>query len=299
MARRLPLTHRDQKGMFEVEHRIIVPKEQLEGFMCNGAMNHQYGIQVFLSVDKEKAQALLPPPLKVADPGVAYIYIVNIREPTFAPWYMEGGIGIMVEFNGVVGLHFLGLQLSGPGALMGMCSGREGSGLPKKLCERIHVERLGNRGHCFIERGGVRLVDVELEMGQYNDPIMKMLAGAQENCSQEKPITTDGGCLLFRYRLEGNGFHGLEMTFYDSPTRFTNWEPASAKVALASTEDDPWGDLPVTGVLGAGWMVSDNWVKGQRILRSYPDSEASDVMQYLFSGRYDRCTLCGEHQVYE
>ena len=282
-----------------MEHRIIVPKEQLQGFMRSGAMNHQYGIQVFLSVDKEKAQALLPPPLKVAGSGMGYIYIVNIREPTFAPWYMEGGIGIMAEFEGVVALHFLGLQLSGPGALMGMCSGREGSGLPKKLCERIRVERLGNRGRCFIERGGARLVDVELEMGQYNDPAMAGMAAAQEKCSREHPVTTEGGCLLFRHRLEETGFGDLKMTHYDSPTRFYSWEPATAKVALASTADDPWNDIPVTGVLGAGWMVSDNWVRGQRTLYTYPDSEVMDVMQYLFSGRYDRCTLCGEHQVYE
>lgn len=276
-----------------------MPKQQLQNFMRDGAMNHQYGIQMFLSVDPERAQALLPPPLKLAGSGLAYVYIVNIREPTFGPWYMEGGIGIMAEYDGIVALHFLGLMLSGPGALMGMCSGREGSGLPKKLCERIRVERLGDRGRCFIERGGVRLVDVELEMGRYNDPAMGQLAAAQEHCSRENPITTEGGCLLFRYRLGGAGFQNLEMTFYDSPTRFYSWEPAAAKVALGSTPDDPWGDIPVTGVVGAGWMVSDNWVRGQRTLYAYPDSEAPDVMQYLFSGRYDRCTLCREHQVYE
>jgi len=282
-----------------VEHRIFVPKEQLQGFLRGAAMNHQYGVQVFLRLDVEKAQALLPPPLKVADPGIGYIYIVNIREPTFAPWYMEGGIGIMAEYQGLVALHFLGLQLSGPGALMGMCSGREGSGLPKKLCERIRVERLGNHGRCFIERNGVRLVDVELEMGKYNDPAMEELAGAQQNCSREHPVTTEGSCLLFRSRLSGAEFCSVEMTHYDSPTRFYSWEPAAAKVTLLSTADDPWNDIPVTGVLGAGWMVSDNWVRSQRTLHTYPDSEVMDVMQYLFSGRYDRCTLLADHQAYE
>lgn len=280
-----------------MENKVFVPMDRLANFMKNGSMNHQYGIQVFVNLDTERAQALLPPPLKVADPGMGYIYIVNIREPTFGPWYMEGGIGIMAEYNGVTGLHFLGLMLSGPGALMGMISGRETSGLPKKLCERIHVERLDRRGHCFIERGGVRLVDVEIDMGRYNQP---GFATAQEGCSRANPIVTGGGCLNFRYRIDPDaGFNGMEILAYDSPTRFTAWDPATAKVTLNSTPDDPWGELPIVSVIGAGWMVSDNWVDSLTTLHKYPDAQVPEVMQYLFTGRYDQCTLCREHQVYE
>lgn len=286
-----------------MEKKIVIPKEQLQMFMKDGAMNNQYGIQVYFKADKDKAQALLPPPLKVIDHGLSdamgYIYIVNIREPTFAPWYMEGGIGIMAEYNGTVGLHFVGLMLSGPGALMGMCSGRDGSGLPKKLCERIHVERQGDYGRCFIERGGVCLIDVELTMGAYNDPVMRRITGIQENSSRENPVTTEGGCLLFRHHLGATGFDPIEMTYYDSPTKFYGWEPATASVTLDSTADDPWSDVPIKEVLGAGWMVSDNWVRSQKTLHTYPEAESFDVMQYLFSGRYDRCTLSREHQLYE
>ncbi len=282
-----------------MENNTILTLEQLSQFMSGASMNRQYGIQVYFELDELKAQALLPPPLKLASPGLGYLYIVNIREPTFAPWYMEGGIGIMAEHQGVTGLHFLGLQLSGPGALMGMCSGREGSGLPKKLCERIRVERLGNTGHCIIERGGVRLVDVAIEVGAYNDDVMAQVTGALEPSTPQAPIVADGGCLLFRYRLGETGFEDMQITHYDSPTRYLRWEPATVKVSLRSTADDPWGDLPVTRVLGAGWMVSDNWVQGQTTLHTYPNEEAANVMRYLFSGRYDRCTLCGDHQVYE
>ena len=112
---------------------LITPKEKLVSFMSEPAMNNQYGIQLFCLADQEKAQALLPPPLKVTDPALIYIYAVNIREPTFAPWYMEGGIGIMAEYKGRIGVHFIGLQLDGPGAFMGMLSGREGSGGPMSI----------------------------------------------------------------------------------------------------------------------------------------------------------------------
>ena len=277
---------------------LVLSQEELQGFMKDTSMNNQYGIQVFLSLDPARAQALLPPPLKLAGTGLGFIYIVNIREPTFAPWYMEGGIGIMAEYNGTAGIHFLGLMLSGPGAFMGACSGRDGSGLPKKLCERILVERLGQRGRCRIERNGMPLVDVQLTMGAYNDPCMAELTGAQEKATPANPVVLDGGCLLFRHRFGGKGAFSLEMIHYDSPTRFYSWEPATAEVALASTADDPWGELPVTGVLGAGWMVSDNWVKSMNNLYTYPEAEAGDALRYLFRGRYDQCTLCREHQWY-
>lgn len=286
-----------------MEKHYFVPKKQLEGFMKNGSMNHQYGVMAFLQLDMDKAQALLPPPLKVTESTVSgsalgYLYIVNIREPSFGPWYMEGGIGIMAELNGHCGLHFLGLQLSGPGALMGMCSGREISGLPKKICDRIHVERLADEGHCYIERDGVRLLDVQVTMGQYNNTAVAGMF-SQNGCSKDNPLTTGGGCLLFKQHIGEGSFDGIDVIYYDSCTRYYQWDPATIKVALASSANDPWGDLPVTGVLGGGWMVSDNYVPSIKTIYTYPQEQVMNTMQYLFSGKFDRSTLYAEHQSYE
>ena len=180
-------------------------------------------------------------------------------------------------------------------ALMGAFSGREGSGLPKKLCERIVVERMDDWGHCFIERKGVRLIDVEVKIGEYNDPAFHQ---PQEACAPGNPVTTDGACLLHKYRITDR-FSDMEIIHYDSPTRFNSWEKATATVKLCSSLDDPWGDIPLVKVLGAGWMVSDNWVKGLSTLYKYPDGEEIKAMQYLFAGRYDQCTICSSHQQYE
>ncbi|MDO4546621.1 MAG: acetoacetate decarboxylase family protein [Clostridia bacterium] len=289
-----------------MEKSLFVPKQRLTRFMSGAAMNRQYGIQLYCLGDVDRLQALVPPPLKVISlplpgekpQGIIYIYIVNIREPSFAPWYMEGGIGVMCDFNGKNGLHFIGLQLSGPGALMGMCSGRESSGLPKKICERIRVERTGDAGRCFIERDGVRILDVECDIGQYNDPMAKELFRAQESCSPGHPVDTDGKSLLFRHHLNG-GFDALDIVYYDSPTLFHSWEPMSGKVTLASTINDPWGEIPLDRVVGGGWMVSDNRVNSCKTIYSYPAHDVYDAMQYLFTGRYDQCMLEKEHQIYE
>lgn len=276
----------------------FIPKEKIAGFMKDGAMNSQEGIFLY-GITDPKVKDLLPPPLELADPSnpMFYVYIVNIREPTFAPWYMEGGIGLLAKYQDRVGVYFLSLQLSGPGALMGAFSGRESSGLPKKLCERIVVERVDDSAHCFIERKGVRLIDVELEIGKYNSPDFRVEA---EACmTQKEPLLTEGGCLLHKYRMDMDGFKDMELLFYDSPSRYYAWEPASATIRLQSSIDDPWAEVPVVRVLGAGWAKSDNWVNSLTPLYRYTDTEAVNAMQYLFSGRYDRCTLCQSHQHYE
>ena len=72
----------------------------MAGFLKDAAMNNQEGI--FLSgITDRSVQRLLPPPLELADPEnpIFYLYIVNIREPTFAPWYMEGGIGVIARYK--------------------------------------------------------------------------------------------------------------------------------------------------------------------------------------------------------
>lgn len=276
----------------------FTPKEKMAGFLKDAAMNNQEGI--FLTgITDRSVQRLLPPPLELANPEnpIFYLYIVNIREPTFAPWYMEGGIGVIARYKEKTGVYFFNLQLSGPGALMGAFTGREGSGLPKKLCERIVVERCDEYGHCYIERNGIRLVDVELKMGAYNQPDFHQ---KQEKAqTQTDGLLLEGGCLLHKYRLNSEtGIDDLEMIYYDSPTRYYSWEPASATVKLASSIDDPWGEIPLVSVVGAGWSVCDNFVRDMSTLYRYPREEGEKIMQYLFAGRYDRSLLCKSHQRY-
>lgn len=276
----------------------FVPKEKLAALTGGGAMNSQEGIYLY-GYTEPGVTKLLPPPLEAVSPDnpVFYLYIVNIREPTFAPWYMEGGIGLLAKYGEKTGVYFFSLQLSGPGALMGAFTGREGSGLPKKLCEKIVVERTDGYGHCRIERKGVRLVDVELEMGCYNS---SEYSSEVENCQNiAGGVETGGGCLLHKYRRDVGGIRDMELIFYDSPTRYYSWEPASASVRLASSIDDPWGEIPLVGVLGAAWAKCDNRVQGTSVIYRYPQDRVDDTMQYLFTGRYDRSIICDAHQHYE
>lgn len=276
----------------------FVPQEKMANFMQNPGMNSQEGIYLY-GIANPGVKNLLPPPLELTDPEhpMFYFYAVNIREPTFAPWYMEGGIGVLAKCGATTGVYFFSLMLSGPGALMGVFTGREGSGLPKKLCERIVVERTDEYARCVIERKGVRLAELELEMGHYNEPACTL---GMEGCEKTAGgVVNEGGCLLHRYHMGDAGFENMELIYYNSPTRFHSWEPAAATVKLTSSIDDPWGEIQPAAVLGAAWSVCDNWVTGTSVLHRYPQADAAKAMQHLFTGRYDRSLLCQKHQRYE
>ena len=277
----------------------FMTEEQMRNFMKGGEMNSVDGIHLF-GITDPSVKELLPPPLELADPVNPrfYLYIVNIREPSFSPWYLESGMGVMAKYGDKVGLYFFNLMLSGPGALMGTLTGREACGLPKKLCERIVVERTGDYGRCYIERKGVRVVDVELEIGQYNEPTFKM---EMENCQDIEGgyLSEEGRCLLHKYRIGENGITDMELISYGNPTRYYSWEPGSATVKLASSIDDPYGEVPLLSVLGAAWTVCDNWIEEMSVLYRYPQDKVVETMQYLFTGRYDQCLLYRKHQLYE
>lgn len=223
---------------------------------------------------------------------IAMVYVVNIREPTFAPWYMEGGLSLLCRYGDIVGAYFLNLQLSGPGAQMGLCSGREKAGLPKKICERITVERNGDWAGAVIERKGRRIFSVEVEMGGYNDPVMEVMRKGYGPGYRER-----GACLLFQYengQAENNRstFENMRLVHYDSVTDFQTWEPASVRsLQMEPSLDDPWAELQVVKPLGAGYSINSNWIAGISPLARFVGEEGGSLISYLFTGRWDRSTL--------
>ncbi len=272
----------------------FIPREQIYSFMNPGALNNQEGLYISWETDPAVARRVLPPPLELLDPAhpIALVYVVNIREPTFAPWYMEGGLSLLCRYGDIVGVYFLNLQLSGPGALMGLCSGRERSGLPKKMCERIVVERNGDCASAVIERRGRRIFSVEVEMGGYNDPLMEVMRKDYGPGYQER-----SACLLFQYDYgkapEGHAtFPKMRLVNYNSVTDFQTWEPAHVtSLHMEPSLDDPWAELVVVKLLGAGYSVNSNWIPGISPLAQFEGDEADSLISYLFSGRWDRSTL--------
>jgi len=276
----------------------FIPREEIKAFMNPGAMNNEEGLYILWETDPEAARRVLPPMLELINPDhpIAMVYVVNIREPTFAPWYMEGGICLLCRYGDKGGVYFLNLQLSGPGAPMGLCSGREMSGLPKKLCERIVIERNGTWAHAMIEAKGRRIFSVEIEIGVYNDPITEVMYQNAGPGRQDR-----GACMLFQYQSvqapDGHlTFPRMLLVNYDSITDYLSWEPASiTSLEMEPSLDNPWAEITMVKPLGAAYSVNSNRVAGVTPIVEFEGDEADSLMSYLFSGRWDRSTLTTSH----
>jgi len=281
---------------------FFVQREQLSGFMKNVGLKKCEGIVLSWETDPVAARRILPPPLELIDPEhpVVTAYVVNIREPTFAPWYMEACIGLVCRYRDIPGLTVLSLQLSGPGATMGMCTGRESAGLPKKLCERIVVERTDNYARAFVEAKSRRIFDVEVEVNSSEIPKQLAQAVKAKRGEQER-----GSCFLFttEFALGSTAddvkFSKARLLNYEAVNAYELCEPAAIKsIVMEPSLDDPWAELSVVKPLMAGWGVYDNPVLGSSLLEEFEGEAADKLFPYLFAGRFDRSTICAGHQRY-
>ena len=135
-----------------------------------------------------------------------------------------------------------------------------------------------------------------LELTDANHPVYTI--EAEKSSSVPGGLLTGGGCLLHRYRMD-IGIQDMDLIYYDSPTRYYSWEPACATVKVNSSIDDPYGEIPLIEVLGAAWAKCDNFVQGMSVIYRYPQDKTSEIMQYLFTGRYDQSLLGIKTQLYE
>ncbi len=266
-----------------------IPREKIS---LSSVMKDFEGLTMGWETDPAVARRILPPPLELPDPDhpIAFAYVVNIRDPEFAPWYMEACLGLMSRHREFAGPYFLNLQLSGPGALMGMCLGRENSYLPKKLCERIVVERIDDYARAFVEAKGRRIFDVEAEIGVENEP------SAGQNPSLKTGPQPRSGCFVFQQQF---GSREARLLAYSNISEVHSIEPATIKsIVMEPSLDDPWAELSVVKPLWMTYGVHSEGPSEVAELARLEGDEAEGLSSYLFAGRWDRSTICKGHQRY-
>lgn len=264
------------------------PQEDVDKFFKESKMNDQEGVYACWVTDPEAVKRILPPPLEMVGP-VVMAYIINIQKATFASRYTEAAMAIPATYNGVQGLYWVSFILAGPGAFMATLGGREVGGIPKKIADEIRIDRQGDYVHAYFERHGVRVIDIELDLtGQYNS------VGANAILGDPKP----GDELLLQglfYKFDVNKDENGEVHFTDArlmsmafDTTYHSWEKGNAKIVLQDSPVDPWAELKVIEVLGAGYAHDDVDLSWTKVLT---EVDPKDVLPYLLSARFDKGPL--------
>lgn len=224
----------------------------------------------------EAVRALLPSPLVPMEIPLLLGYVARFPKTSFDTPYMMGGLFMFCKYKGEVGTYVLSAPENDDFPVF---SGREILGYPKKMAH-LEMNRDGNTMSAFIERRGIRLVEIKAVLdGQPNNPMAKeilaQMSGSGESddsdiqntsnrseASETQPFT-DGINFLFKYAhsaAEGKDFEWPPVIVRQvTRQRLQRIEMGSAEVVLNSSPyDSPWGKVPIAQMLGATYMVSHN-----------------------------------------
>lgn len=116
---------------------------------------------VMFGLDPDLARHLLPPALDQAAMPGGLIFIAEYGETNLGPGYREAALFLRCQYNDIPGNYCLSMPIdSQPNRLH---NGRDIYGFPKKAA-RIHCEWNEDHVSGWVERDGVRFVDLSIEL---------------------------------------------------------------------------------------------------------------------------------------
>lgn len=266
-----------------------LPDSEVKKFGSPSVMGNQQGVYIAYTTTPEAISRILPPELTPFSMPVVVLSINHINNPSFTDDYYEAILGVYCYAGKQLGQYSLSLLLGGTGAEMATQLGRDNGSMPKKLGGEFVIRHTGNQVTACLSRRGKQIVDAEMDLGEYNSLLTPMIFQAPEAGK-----TTQGCGFYYHFDRAVHAEGGADfnagallgaLVEYD----YKSWEPAYVtKLNVCSTPDDPWGELPVITVIGAGFTTLDLTVKG---MRKFADVDAQATMPYLLSSWYDRTTL--------
>jgi acetoacetate decarboxylase len=283
------------RGGFEAGRSLFAEKPRQTGFRLSpeevsrfaevNIMRDMEGLTLAYLTYPSAIAKILPPPLKPFPMPVVSLSIRDIRRPTFAESYSEAILGCYAMFGARIGLYTVALLLDGTGAEMATQLGRDNLGIPKKLGATLRMDREGGTIRASIARRGTQLVDLEVELGAYNHPLMGALNQFPSYTRVSKGMAFYH---MFDMAPDAAGkmrFNNVRLIGNVLETRYRDWVPGFASLKLQSGPDDPWGDLPVHTIIGGAFMKADMRMLTAHILA---EPDPGETMPYLLTSRYDR-----------
>ena len=197
---------------------------------------------VMFGADADLTRALLPPPLEQAAVPGGLLFIADYGDTNLGPGYREAALFLRCRYKGVAGSYCLAMPIDGPASRMH--NGRDIYGYPKKAA-RIHFEEHGDRAHGWVERCGVRFLELTIDL---KSELPDLPPGGPTYLFKAMPRADlqpgfDGPVLLVSQRTEV------------TPRRI---RIGPADLRLLPSADDPWSELSGMRVSLAFCIESSN-----------------------------------------
>ena len=258
---------------------FVVTPEDIQNFLVKPSADNQEGILFAYEANPGAVESVLPEGLKYVD-DVVKGYAVVVQDPSFSAPYMEVSLFVNAEHDGVVQPYFLAGVVHGPGTESRMVMGTQAYGFPLKRAEDILVRRQGDRIYFSVVRRGSLLMELEAQIGDFNDG------------KAADVFTAPAGVWSYKYRAQQQPdgttpFSDVRLISVRKSKETELFESASIiGVNITTTPDDPWGVLAMAKPLGAAWVrVARDTVEGTTIVDTVDSYKA---MPLLMAPRFDR-----------
>ncbi len=220
-------------------------------------------LAVMFTTREEIAARLLPPPLEPDDMPRGMMFIAEYPETNLGPGYREAALFIGCKYQGEAGNYCLSMPIDSEEVRL--VNGRDIFGFPKKAA-RIHYEEDGDTVRGWVERGGVRFVEIEA------------------NLMAEMPeLPESGPNFLFKAspRIDLQpGFDGpVLLCSQKTDVKPKKIRVGSAQVELKPSDMDPWAEVELVDVIVAAHLVTDNTMQPGKVITEV-DGEA--FLPYYF-----------------
>jgi acetoacetate decarboxylase len=189
-------------------------------------------------VDPETVERLLPPPLQPADTPRMTATVGRWRSNCVGD-FGGGALYVSARFGEIAGDYVLTMFMDSDAA---MIFGRDLYGEPKKIA-RCGLYRQGSSFSGFIERGGVRLLEIDADLSDELGPSQ----GVGRNFNVKALLAADGV-----------GLHeDPTLTLAEFDTRIDRHLQGSGSLTLRGTVHDPLDEVAPVRVLSARYVEAD------------------------------------------
>ena len=212
---------------------------------------------VLFETKPEIVNRLLPPPLTPSDVPTGLIFIAHYPKTNLGPGYREAALFLNCKYQNEQGSYCLSMPIDSEESRL--YNGRDIFGFPKKMAE-IHLEKNAGEVHGWVERHGIRFVEITATLTGSFPELPEMGANFLFKASPRIDLKPgfDGPVLLCRQKTD---------------IHMKSLEIGSANLFLKKSVDDPWVELEDPKVTLAFFLVSDNtMMPGSVITEVDPDA---------------------------
>ena len=214
-------------------------------------------LSALFRTDPDIVQTILPKPLVPADEPLGWVFVARYPETDFGLSYNEGALFVEAMYKGEPGWYCLALPVDND---MAMVAGRETMGFPKKMAEKITLERTDNHVKGSVVRRGVEILHIEAEL---TDPVSAThldAVGPEVNDLEGNPCRKFVAFTFKFFPSQSGGFDYLPRLRRDVLLLRPRDEvrSGSGNLEMVSSPYDPLGDIPVRDLLDVSYGTFDN-----------------------------------------